>query len=156
MRLYLMQHGKARSKEEVPDRPLTDEGRGDVQRVAARLVAAGVHVRRVLHSGKTRARQTAEELTGVLAAAGATPAVEAHGELGPNDDVAPWADRAAGDELQGALLVGHLPFLEKLAARLLARIEERKVVRFSKAGVLCLEKDEGGWSVAWFVTPEVA
>ncbi len=63
MRLYLMQHGKARPKEEDPDRSLSDEGRAEVGRVAGFLAKTDV-VRSlpILHSGKTRARQTAEGL----------------------------------------------------------------------------------------------
>ena len=33
MRLYLVQHGEAKSEEEDPDRPLTDRGASDVRRV---------------------------------------------------------------------------------------------------------------------------
>ncbi len=37
MRLYLMQHGKSKSKDEDPDRSLTDDGRAEVERIAAVL-----------------------------------------------------------------------------------------------------------------------
>jgi phosphohistidine phosphatase len=160
MRIYLMQHGAARSKEEDPDRPLTDQGRSDVRRVAERLAAPGPH--RLLHSGKTRARQTAEVLAGGLEdARGTRPPVEEAAALGPVDDPSPWAERLASAEADGTLLVGHLPFMEKLAARMLAEREAPPVVRFQKGGILCLERnDEGGdggaWAVRWFVTPELA
>src|ERR671919_59444 len=61
VRLYLVQHGEAKSEAEDPDRPLTDRGADQVRQVATLAGAAGlVMVERVVHSGKTRARQTAE------------------------------------------------------------------------------------------------
>ena len=157
MAIYLMQHGQARPKEEDPERPLDEQGREDVQRVAARLVAAGAPVRRIVHSGKTRARQSAEEVARVLEAAGPPPAVETADDLGPTDDPGRWADRLTDAGRDGTLLVGHLPYMERLASRLVAGVEEHPVVRFRKGGVLCLGRDdEGGWTVRFFVTPVVA
>ena len=63
MRLYLMQHGKSKSKEEDPDRSLTDKGRSEVERVAAFLArTAPSESIPIRHSAKTRARETAEAL----------------------------------------------------------------------------------------------
>ncbi len=42
MALYLVQHGAAKSESEDPVRPLTEEGRRVVERVAEFLVARGV------------------------------------------------------------------------------------------------------------------
>lgn len=66
MFVYLGQHGEAEREEVDPARPLTEKGRNDVRKVA--LFTAGAHVRveRIFHSGKLRARQTAEILGGVL------------------------------------------------------------------------------------------
>lgn len=157
MRIYLVQHGKARSKEEDPDRPLTREGRSDVRRVARRLTGASVEVRRLVHSGKTRARETAEEIANALGD-GVPPPVETSGHLGPTDDPSGWADRL-GEGEDGVMLVGHLPFMERMAARLVAGDPDASVVTFSKGGVLCLGRDEdgpGGWTVRWFLTPLLA
>ena len=61
MWLYLVQHGEATSEEEDPERPLTERGVVDVHRVARKAAEAGIVTAvRVVHSGKTRARQTAE------------------------------------------------------------------------------------------------
>jgi broad specificity phosphatase PhoE len=40
MRLYLVQHGEAKSEAEDPDRPLTDRGAAYVREVAKRATAA--------------------------------------------------------------------------------------------------------------------
>lgn len=150
MRLYLMQHGAARSKEEDPDRPLTDAGRGEVERVVAVAERAGVKVDVALHSGKTRARQTAEILAGALGPA----RVEAVDVVSPLDDPAELGGRLEESEAPTAV-VGHLPHLARLAGLLLAGDPEREPVAIVNAGLVCLERDEGTWRLRWAVTPEV-
>ncbi len=39
MKVYLVQHGEAESKEVNPQRPLTEQGMRDVQRIAEALIA---------------------------------------------------------------------------------------------------------------------
>ena len=54
------------------------------------------------------------------------------------------------------MLVGHLPFLERLAGLLLVGDPERRIYRMQNAGILALERDdEGGWSIRWAVTPNL-
>lgn len=150
MRLYLMQHGLAKSKEEDPDRALTEAGRAEVERVAAVAERAGVHLDVVVHSGKTRARQTAELLAARLGPA----SVEAIGGISPTDDPALAADRLEGSAGPAAV-VGHLPHLSRLAGLLLTGDPDREVVGIVNAGLVCLERDEGAWRLLWAVTPEV-
>ena len=84
MRIYLMQHGKPVPKEEDPDRPLSDQGKGEVEKVSEFLWKSGVKVQEAFHSGKTRARQTAEIMVSQL-----NPDVKARERAGlsPLDDV---------------------------------------------------------------------
>jgi len=58
--IYLMQHGKPVPKDKDPEKPLSERGRDEVQNIAGFLKKAGIQVEAVYHSGKTRARQTAE------------------------------------------------------------------------------------------------
>jgi len=152
MRLYLMQHGKARSGEGDAERTLTEEGRAEVERVAAFLArTAPAKHGRLLHSGKTRARQTAE----VLAAAIPTLRVEPADGLAPMDDPAIWAERARALS-EAVTLVGHLPHLSRLASLLLADRPEAQVVSFSNGGMVCLERaPEGAWTLRWSVVPSL-
>lgn len=152
MRLYLMQHGSALSKDEDPERPLTEGGAAEVSRVAAHLAARTPRTHlRIVHSGKTRARQTAE----LLAEPFADATVEQADGLAPMDDPSAWAGRLANDE-EGYALVGHLPHLSRLAGLLLAGDADRDVVTFRNAGLVCLERGEGGsWSVRWILVPEL-
>ena len=57
MKLYLVQHGEACAKEVDAERPLTDQGKRDIDRLAAFLKQAGIQVSRVIHSGKLRAKK---------------------------------------------------------------------------------------------------
>jgi len=150
MRLYLVQHGEAKGEEEDPERPLTDRGASDVRRVARHVAGAGSPtIGRIHHSGKTRARQTAE----LWAEALGVPVAESDG-LAPKDDPAIWAKRVAGEPAD-VLLVGHLPHLSRLAGLLLAGDAERQVVAFRPGGVVGLEQAGGGWSVFLVLPPDL-
>jgi len=152
MRLYLVQHGEAVPETIDPERPLSETGQLDIRRVAAFLAAGGRRVPHVLHSGKRRAEETAELLAARLAA-GTTP--RARQGLAPNDPTAPIAEEAAGWS-EDTMLVGHMPFVAKLAARLLCGREDGVAVGFTPGSVLCLERDgEGGVVVAWFLRPDL-
>ena len=154
MRLYLVQHGEAKSKDEDPDRPLTGNGTRDVAAVGRLLARRGLRAGvRVLHSGKTRARETAEILAAEIEG---LPESEEGGDLQPLDDPAVWVERLRG-VMGDVMLVGHLPHLSRLAAYLLTGTGEREVVGFQMGGVLCLERNrDGAWTVRWYVTPAVA
>jgi phosphohistidine phosphatase len=152
VRLLLVQHGDALPKEVDPDRALSARGRADVERVAAFLGRAGVRVGSVLHSGKTRARQTAEILAAAVAAG---KPIEARGAMDPLDPPRPVAEWIAGSS-QDAMLVGHLPFMAKLASRLIAGSENANALLFSPGCVACLERtEEKGWTLAWMIRPEL-
>lgn len=152
MRVYLMQHGKPVSKEEDPTRPLSDQGKDEVGRVGEFLRKSGLEVQEAFHSGKTRARQTAQIMLSQLDP-GLEPTEKAG--LSPMDDVKEIASQIRGAD-KDLFIAGHLPHLGKLASLLVAGDETVPVVRFQQGGVLCLEKDEeGAWSVAWMVVPEI-
>jgi phosphohistidine phosphatase len=149
MRLYLVQHGPALPAAEHPDRPLTDQGRREVEAVAALLARGQPPVSRIVHSGKTRARQTAEMLADHL-----TPGqpVEAAAGLDPNDPVEPWIATVNGWTEDG-LLVGHQPFLGQLVSRLVLG-EERALVDYRPGTVVCLEPTgAGGWRIVGMLGP---
>jgi phosphohistidine phosphatase len=156
MDLYLMQHGQATSDAENPERPLTEAGRAAVQRVAARARAAGVRVGHCVHSGKLRAEQTARLLVSEISV---EASVVARAGLAPNDPVTPTAQWLRGvSEYQTLALVGHLPFLDKLASLLVAGNEDAQVVHFRMGGLVKLEpkQDRDGFAVAWAIPPDLA
>jgi len=152
MKLYLVQHGEAKPKEEDPDRHLTEKGVSDTERMAAFIMPLGLTVDAVWQSGKTRAEETANILVSVVSAESGV--IQREG-LEPNDDVAPVA-KAVGGMIGDLMIVGHMPFVSKLASTLLAGNEGAGVVAFKNSGVVCLERGEDGrYGLCWAVTPDL-
>jgi phosphohistidine phosphatase len=152
MRIYLVQHGQAHSKDTDPSRSLTERGRQETERVAGLAAQLNLGLHQIRHSGKTRAEQTAAILGQALSPVGGVVAVPG---LAPKDDVRPVAEALAG-EARAVMLVGHLPFMARLTGLLLTGDSERAVVKFRNAGIVCLAREDGRWQVAWILTPEMA
>jgi phosphohistidine phosphatase len=151
--VYLMQHGQAAPADVDPGRPLTADGRRSVEVVCAHAAACGVHVDRIVHSGKLRAEQTAA----ILAEALGCQAVDRVDGLSPNAAVQDAADALVDPARPGSLaIVGHLPFLDRFAALLVAGDCTAQVVALRNAGLVKLVPAEFGFAVAWAITPEVA
>jgi len=152
MRLYLVQHGEALAKEADPDRPLSDQGRRDIERLSGFLASRKFRVSHVWHSGKTRARQTAELLAAAMAPG---LAAEARAGLAPNDSTEKFAGTLATWH-EDAMVVGHLPFMARLVSRLVADNNDGTVVAYLPGSLVCLERDAGGaWAIAWMLRPEL-
>src|SRR4029453_1398632 len=99
----------------------------------------GVGTARVVHSGKTRARQTAEAWGGLLGAD-----VEQSDTLAPNDNPGTWVERLDA-EVDDLMLVGHLPHLGRLAGSLLSGDADHALIRFRPGGLVGLERTDDGW-----------
>jgi len=153
MRLYLLQTGEALSKETTDfDRPLSEQGRLNLEKLASLLSKVNVDAHKVIHSGNTRAMQTLELLR--WAATSTRRLVEARQGLQPEDPVAPWVAEIS-QWTDNAVLVGHQPFLGKLVSCLVADREDPPVVHFVPGTAVCLEKGAEGWSIAWMMPPEL-
>jgi phosphohistidine phosphatase len=150
MKLYLIQHAKAASKETDPQRPLTERGRRDIQKVAVFIRPLKLSVDSLWHSGKKRAAQTAEVLAETVEVKKGTIV---HDDLGPNDNVVKIRDELASTK-QDTMIVGHLPFLSKLASLLLTGSESANTVVFKNGSIVCLTKDNW-WQIEWMVIPEL-
>lgn len=150
MKLYLIQHGNAVDKEVDPDRPLTSKGAADVEAVARFLAGAQLEIPEVWHSGKTRARQTAEMLAQHI---GPHAKIKEKQGLKPNDDVTPLCEEIRERDKDVAV-VGHLPHLARLASALLVGADQPKIVAFEQGGAVCLESTEPpSWQLRWMVIP---
>lgn len=152
MRIYLAQHGMALPKDIDPDRPLSELGDQEAHRIGGFLRAARIHVDEVIHSGKTRAKQTATILAESLTP---VPQVRSETSLGPNDPVEPFAERLS-ERKDEMLIVGHLPFLGRLVSFLLVGTADRATVAFQPGSVVCLERNaDTTWSLVWMIRPEL-
>jgi len=123
--LYLVQHGAAKTEAEDPKRGLTDEGRRAVEKMADFLSTLRLSVDRSEQIEKIRGTESAEILAARLRPAEGIKEVSG---IAPNDDIEPMRARLES-EPKNLMLVGHLPYLSRLAARLLgleADLQERK------------------------------
>lgn len=152
MKLYIVQHGLAKSEEEDPERPLSDEGRSQSEKVAVHLAYMNVGVDRIFHSPKLRAKETA-----LIFARQLEPlAIAAQRDgLAPKDDPAIWKERLQGEEGE-IMLVGHLPHLARFASLLLCGTSDKEIISFINSGVVCLGSgDDRSWSVSWMLVPDL-
>ena|SRR2546425_2620449 len=114
MRIYLVQHGKAKPAEEDPSRGLSDEGDAEVKQIADFLAGLRIIVSLIQHGGKKRAEETAHIATALRCTAGPCYTTA----LDPSDDPSATANflKVYTDDV---LIVGHLPHLERLTSLLL-------------------------------------
>ena len=100
------------------------------------------------HSGKLRARQTAEAF---WRACNALAQFSATRDLQPDDPPLWMRDRLRG-EPRDILIAGHFPHLPRLLAMLLTD-DADSAVAFPKHGVVALTSDDGTtWRVVWELT----
>jgi phosphohistidine phosphatase len=151
MALYLVQHGKSLSKEQDPEQGLSPEGFADVNRIAGVAAGYGVRPAAIKHSGKKRAQQTAEIFAGALL--GEKSRIEAISGIAPLDDVAAVANTLENSD--NLMLVGHLPFMERLTGLIITGSAERLVFKFQNGGIVCLDKnpDSQWWFIKWTLMP---
>jgi len=152
MRLYLTQHGLALAKDVDSDRPLSEQGREDIQRLGDFLNKSSLRVEQVIHSGKTRAEQTAAILAVTLLPDG-QPQIRAG--LSPEDPLESLSAELAFWSAD-TLIVGHLPYVGRLASLLLVSDPDRPTLAFRPGSMACIERDAAGhWTLLWMIRPEL-
>lgn len=148
MKLYLVRHGEAISPELDPEKPLSPRGREEIQKIARFLAVKSFPVSKIIHSEKARARQTAEIFKQYLAP---NSVLEEYEQLGPNDSIDEIADHIQ-EEDEDVMIVGHLPFLQKILGFLVTGHEEHVLVNFQAGTVVCLEKDTRFYVIDWIIS----
>jgi phosphohistidine phosphatase len=152
MKLYLVRHGDATHLAEEGGRPLSQEGLKEVSIVSKFLGQHPIEIDQIYHSGKLRAEQTANELARAIQP---KPSIAVLSGLLPNDDVKPIS-LYCNDWQKNTMLVGHLPFMGKLASKLLFEKGEADCIHFQTAAVLCLERAAAfRWYINWFLFPSL-
>lgn len=153
MALFLVQHGRSLPKDKDPNKGLSEAGIHETERIAQVAKGYGVHVSSIAHSGKTRARQTADIFASALKPEGGLQEISG---LNPLDDVTAVSDSI--DSTEDRMLVGHLPFMERLTAYLITGSIERPVFKFQNSGIVCLDKapDIGSWVIKWALMPQIS
>lgn len=149
--LYLVQHAEAKNADEDPKRDLSEIGVAHAQAAGRFLSESGIRPKQIWHSGKLRAEHTAR----IVAEAIGGVAPLTHEGLGPADDPTGVVSELVELEAGGLMIVGHLPYLERLSALLLAPSGGRSPVRVRNAGIIALARTEGSWVVEWSMSPEL-
>ena len=150
MFLYLIQHAKSKSKEEDPERGITDGGRVETERIAEYFRSLNPEIHVIWQSGKKRAKETAEIFAQTL---GIDNRILEHSNLLPNDPVGPVTS-ALEKMYKNVIIVGHLPFLPRLMTHLTTGTDSCQIVNFRNSGIICLERNEDQWGIAWIINTE--
>ena len=130
-------------------RPLSDRGRVETDMLAQKAAERGAKPDVIWHSGKLRARQTAEaywKRCNPLASFSATRGLQ------PTDPTNWIADSIAG-EAKDILLAGHFPHLPRLLGRLITGNPDAEPVEFPLNGIVALENVDGTWMERWRLKP---
>jgi phosphohistidine phosphatase len=144
--LFLVHHGDAVGPEVDPRRPLSPRGQQETERLAAEAAARGARPAVVWHSGKLRARQTAEAF---WRSCNALAEFSATRDLQPDDPASFIRDRMRG-ESRDVMLVGHYPHLPALLGLLVTGFADTRGP-FPQHGVVALETTDEGetWTEIW-------
>lgn len=150
MKLYLMRHGEALSPQIDPERGLTENGKLKISDVANHVKQKSVSFRKIFHSKKKRARETAQIMANILSP-DITPQQHAH--ILPNDDpdlllaeINLWNE--------DTLIASHLPYVPNLITELTGKDAYLTAITFETGTLVCLEKKEGdNWSISWSTCP---
>jgi len=150
MTLYLVQHGQSLTKEIDPNRALSSEGRKEIVKVAKFASNERIKISTIYHSGKLRASQTAELFSEHLK----IDNIEELNGLSPLDDVKSFVDTFHFTDK--SMIIGHLPFMNHLTSLLITGDQNKSVIQFQNAGIICLDQDETNhWFIKWTIMPVI-
>lgn len=146
MFLYLVHHGKTVDAVSDPRRPLSEMGAIAARRIAVMVASKGAKPEAIWHSGKYRARQTADILWRECNPLAENLAV--HG-LRPNDSTR-WIVERLLNLSSDTMLVGHVPHLDDLLRVLVAD----ESTTFPVHGVVALQRLDNSWRECWRLTED--
>jgi phosphohistidine phosphatase len=153
--IYLIQHGEAKEENKGAERLLSAKGVRSIREMSFRFYLNNVRVDQILHSGKQRAKQTAEIIAEYITSENYKTISDTDG-LSPLDNPGIWDDRLKY-LTSDLMLVGHMPHLGKLASLLLCGDIGRDIISFTPGCAVCLERlDLGNWILKWMLTPSMS
>jgi len=149
MTIYLIRHAEAVPAAVDPERPLSSAGRAQAQSTAAQLKKGRASTARFIHSGKTRAQETARIVQQMTNEQGELVQMN---QLNP-DDSTDAMFTYLNDCIEDVMIFSHLPFLPKLTSRLVTGDEDRSHIAFVPAAAVILQKEEDGWRIVEQIKP---
>lgn len=156
MALFLVQHGISAARDIDPEKGLTEQGKSETERIAQVAGSYGIPVERIVHSDKKRAIQTAAIFQEHLSLKASPETISG---IHPQDDVRVFARKIHPES--NLMVVGHMPFLQRLVSYLTTGSEDIKVYQFQNSGVVCLDADKGSdgkadWFIKWTLNPRIS
>jgi len=143
--IYLVHHSAAIDSDVDPQRPLSPSGRAHAHALAAEAASRGVRPAVIWHSGKLRARQTADAFRAACNPSAEFAAIRG---LQPTDP-ADWVrDRLVGDTRE-VMLVGHFPSLPRILHLLVTGRADGESNAFPLHGLVQLRADGDRWVIEW-------
>jgi len=156
--VFILRHGEAGNRmtvvEEDSERPLTPDGRIEMQKIAKSLKTVGLQTDRIYTSPLRRARETAEITARILK----IPIVEDWNELKPDASKEALYRRLARlDQNSRPILVGHEPHLSSLIGEIIGTKEARIVLKkggLAKVRITSFTPRISG-ELRWLLTPKI-
>jgi phosphohistidine phosphatase len=148
MELYLVRHGDAVGKDINPECPLSDYGFSEINKTIDYIIKnKEIASSEIYHSGKMRARQTAEIIGNYLTI---TVKIKQAKGLKPMDNPENWVENI-NQRQNNLIIVSHLPLLGNLASGLLKTDSE---IQFDTGTFVCLSNsEENRWKLKWIISP---
>ena len=142
--IYLVHHADAVGPDIDPQRPLSAAGLAHADQLAHAAAMRGIRPAVIRHSGKLRARQTAEAFLRALNPLAEFSAIRG---LQPSDP-AIWIRDSVAHETREVMLVGHMPNLPRLLTLLITGHEE-PLLEFPLHGLIAIEPAGERWEERW-------
>ena len=153
MKLVIIRHGEAGKATSDELRELTDKGRAEAGRLAKAMGRTDFKGAEIWHSGFVRAEQTAQILAAELRL---EYAMSVHPMLEPMGDPLAVMEGLVG-RTKDLILVGHMPFMGKMASQLLGR-EGQPSLDFATGSAACFRPpviEGAGWRLMWHMDPDL-
>jgi phosphohistidine phosphatase len=156
--VFILRHGEAGNRmtvvEEDSERPLTTEGRSEMQKIAKSLRSFGLKADRVCTSPLRRARETAEIAAKTLE----IPTVEEWSELKPDGNKeALYRKLSRSEQNSRLILVGHEPYLTSMIGEIIGNPTARLVLKKGGLGKIRITSftPKISGELRWLLTPKM-
>ncbi len=151
MALFLVQHGLSLSKDQDPEKGLSEKGIENTQKIADVAKFYDIQASKIVHSGKKRTKETAIIFSETL---GIKEPIEQVDGIKPLDDVKAFHDKT--DLKSELMVVGHLPFLKKLTSYIITGQQDLRIYKFQNSGIVCLDHEQDDWYIKWTLNPDIS
>ena len=156
--LFLLRHGEAGSRmtdtAKDSDRPLTANGRIEMQKIGKSLKESGLRAGRIATSPLRRARETAEIIAQTLK----IPLLEECDDLMPDGNrESLYRKLARIESISNVVLVGHEPYLTTMIAEIIGAPDARLVLKkggLAKLRITSFAPRVRG-ELRWLLTPKL-